>query len=52
MISIQKEFSLPSKPRGFHIITREIENEVPELRNIKIGFAQIHIKHTSASFDY
>ncbi len=49
MISIQKEISLSPKPRGFHIITREIENEVPELRNIKIGIAQIHIKHTSAS---
>ena len=49
MISIQKEFSLPSKSRGFHIITREIENEVPELRNIQIGIAHIHIKHTSAS---
>lgn len=49
MISIQKEFSLSPKPRGFHIITREIENEVPELRNIKIGIAHIHIKHTSAS---
>ena len=49
MISIQKEFSLPSKSRGFHIITREIENEVLELRNIQIGIAHIHIKHTSAS---
>lgn len=49
MISIQKEFTISSRPRGFHIITKEILTEIPEIENIKIGIANIHIKHTSAS---
>lgn len=49
MISIQKEISLSPKPRGFHLITREVLAEVPEIKDIQIGIAHIHIKHTSAS---
>lgn len=49
MISIQKEFSLSPKSRGFHIITREVLSEIPEIADIKIGIAHVHIKHTSAS---
>ncbi len=46
---IQKEISLKSKPRGFHLITGEIYNQLPELKDIKSGIAHIFIKHTSAS---
>lgn len=49
MISFQKEFSLSPKPRGFHIITREVLSEIPEIKEIKVGLAHVHIKHTSAS---
>ena len=45
----QTEITLKSRPRGFHIITREIESAIPELSKIKIGIANIFIKHTSAS---
>jgi secondary thiamine-phosphate synthase enzyme len=45
---IQKEFSLSPKPRGFHLVTREILEQIPELDEIKTGLAHIHIKHTSA----
>lgn len=45
----QKEVTLKARSRGFHIITYEIENEIPELRKIKVGIANIFIKHTSAS---
>ena len=45
----QKEITLQPKPRGFHIITHEIEGQVPEIENVKIGIANIFIKHTSAS---
>jgi len=45
---IQKEFTLPSKPRGFHLVTQEILNQVPELSDVSKGIAHIHIKHTSA----
>ena len=45
----QTEITLKPRPRGFHIITHEIENAVPELSKIKMGIANIFIKHTSAS---
>lgn len=46
---IQKSIKLPAKPRGFHIITHEIERQIPELRDLRIGVAHIFIQHTSAS---
>jgi secondary thiamine-phosphate synthase enzyme len=46
---IQRELTLESRPRGFHLVTREIEQAVPELRDIAVGIATIFIKHTSAS---
>jgi len=45
----QTEITLKARPRGFHIITREIENAVPEIGEVKIGIVNIFIKHTSAS---
>jgi len=45
----QKEIVLEPKSRGFHLITHEIENQIPEITNVKIGIANIFIKHTSAS---
>ena len=46
---IQKEIILKERSRGFHIITREIEDMFQELRGISKGIANIFIKHTSAS---
>ena len=46
---IQKEFALPAKKRGFHLITTEILEEIPEIENFNIGIAHIFICHTSAS---
>jgi secondary thiamine-phosphate synthase enzyme len=43
----QKEISLPPFPRGFHLITRIIEEELPELP--EQGMLNILIKHTSAA---
>jgi len=45
----QKEILLKSRNRGFHLITNEILNQLPEINNIKVGIAHILIKHTSAS---
>ncbi len=45
----QQEIRLSPKSRGFHIITEEIEKQLPELRKINIGLAHIFIMHTSAS---
>jgi len=46
---IQRELTLESRPRGFHLVTREIEEAVPELGDLAVGIATIFIKHTSAS---
>ena len=46
---IQKEFSLTAKNRGFHLITDEILNAIPELKQITCGVLHLFIKHTSAS---
>lgn len=45
----QKEISLQPFKRGFHLITSEIENALPEISNIKIGQLQVFVKHTSSS---
>ena len=46
---VQRTLTLPSVPRGFHLITRQITQELPEIRQIKTGFLQVFILHTSAS---
>ncbi len=46
---IQKEILLQPKPRGFHLITDEVINNIPELIDFSIGSLSIFIKHTSAS---
>lgn len=45
----QKEISLNPKPRGFHLVTDEIVQQLPELKNISTGLLHILLKHTSAS---
>lgn len=45
---VQKEITLPSFSRGFHLITKYIEKELPEIHSIKAGVLQVFIKHTSA----
>jgi secondary thiamine-phosphate synthase enzyme len=49
MTVFQKEFSLRPRSRGFHIITDEILQQIPELKQIKQGICNVFIKHTSAS---
>lgn len=49
MIIFQKEIVISSKRRGFHLITNEVINKIPELKEVKRGIAHIFIKHTSAS---
>lgn len=46
---IQKEIILKPRKRGFHLITRDITEQLPELGKISIGIAHIFIQHTSAS---
>ncbi|ETL38691.1 secondary thiamine-phosphate synthase enzyme [Phytophthora nicotianae] len=45
----QKEIVLSAPSRGFHLVTREVEKQLPELSRVKVGMANLFIKHTSAS---
>jgi secondary thiamine-phosphate synthase enzyme len=45
----QREITLRARPRGFHLVTREIVQGLPELETVRIGLAHLHILHTSAS---
>jgi secondary thiamine-phosphate synthase enzyme len=49
VIWTQHQIRLPSFPRGFHLVTREVEEGVPELSRIGVGVAHVFIRHTSAS---
>jgi secondary thiamine-phosphate synthase enzyme len=46
---IQKEITLYSRPRGFHLITGEVLKQLPELKKVKTGIAHLFVQHTSAS---
>jgi secondary thiamine-phosphate synthase enzyme len=46
---IQSALQLTAKPRGFHLVSREIVSQLPELKRFKIGLAHIFLQHTSAS---
>ncbi|NBL90917.1 MULTISPECIES: secondary thiamine-phosphate synthase enzyme YjbQ [unclassified Proteus (in: enterobacteria)] len=46
---LQKNIILKARPRGFHLITQVLIQELPELRQYKIGIAHFFIQHTSAS---
>lgn len=46
---IQKTITLSAKSRGFHIITNDVLENIPELKDLKTGILYLFIKHTSAS---
>lgn len=45
----QKSLTLSPYRRGFHLITSEIINRFPELKQIDQGVLHVFIQHTSAS---
>ena len=45
----QKSFYLPASSRGFHLITKEIVREFPEIQRIEVGLLHLFLQHTSAS---
>jgi secondary thiamine-phosphate synthase enzyme len=46
---IQRELTLQPRPRGFHVVTRDVVAELPELGELRVGLLHLHILHTSAS---
>ena len=49
MVWAQHEIRLAARPRGFHLVTREVVDAVPELGRIEVGLLHLLIQHTSAS---
>ncbi len=49
MVWVQKQIALRARSRGFHLITREILEALPELRQVETGLLHVFIMHTSAS---
>ncbi|WP_372946485.1 secondary thiamine-phosphate synthase enzyme YjbQ [Muriicola sp.] len=49
MIVVQKEIALAPFPRGMHLITARVLQELPEINGISMGMLHVFIKHTSAS---
>jgi secondary thiamine-phosphate synthase enzyme len=45
----QREIHLQAVPRGFHLVTAEVIDALPELREISVGLLHLLIQHTSAS---
>ena len=46
---LQRHIQLAARPRGFHLVTREVQEALPELRGLDVGLLHLLIRHTSAS---
>lgn len=46
---LQKSITISAKKRGFHLITDEIEQQIPQISSISVGLLHVFIQHTSAS---
>ena len=46
---LQREIRFDARPRGFHLITREVVSALPELGSLRVGLLHLFIRHTSAS---
>lgn len=45
----QKEIQLTARPRGFHLITTEVLQQLEVIKKIETGILHLFIKHSSAS---
>lgn len=46
---IQRQIKLKPRSRGFHLITQEVVEQLPEIQTYEVGLAHFFIQHTSAS---
>jgi secondary thiamine-phosphate synthase enzyme len=45
----QQQLHLTQRKRGFHLITAEVVNALPQISEFETGILQVFIQHTSAS---
>ncbi len=46
---LQKQIQLSARSRGFHLITDEVLQKLPEIESLQMGLAHFLLQHTSAS---
>ncbi len=46
---VQRAIELAPRPRGFHLVTSEVVEALPELSEVQTGILHLLIQHTSAS---
>lgn len=49
MTWFQKQFTLQAKSRGSYLITDQVTQALPELKNYKVGLLNLFIQHTSCA---
>src|SRR6267142_5192432 len=49
MTWLQRQLVLAPRQRGFHLVTSDVLNALPELATIRVGLLHVFIQHTSAS---
>lgn len=49
VIWIQQTITLAPRPRGVHLVTRELVGAIDGLDRIDVGILQLHLLHTSAA---
>lgn len=49
MKMFQQELRLKERKRGFHLITQEVLQALPQIAQLATGMCQVFIRHTSAS---
>jgi secondary thiamine-phosphate synthase enzyme len=45
----QRAITLAPRPRGYHLITQEIVQALPQIGELEVGLAHLFLRHTSAS---
>jgi secondary thiamine-phosphate synthase enzyme len=46
---LQRVMTLAPRPRGFHLVTGDVLEGLPELRELRVGMLHLLLQHTSAS---
>lgn len=49
MAWLQRSLKLRPRSRGFHLITHEVTEGLPEIADYRVGLLHVFIQHTSAS---
>lgn len=46
---LRRDIELAPRARGFHLITAEVLDALPEIASVEIGLLHVFVRHTSAS---